>query len=161
MENVACFQCEHCGYSTNIKQTFHRHLQRKTPCNLEVANVHIKPIDDRNIKELSEDNLRFPCKYKCGAYFKHQSGKYRHQSTCKYKHLVEFDKVEMCKRMIKLEEEIVSLKNTINVAPNVTNKEDHQANRNIRVNNKDEITKVQDKICDSVQSSSVTTFIYR
>jgi hypothetical protein len=49
MENVACFQCEHCGYSTNIKQTFHRHLQRKTPCNLEVANVHIKPIIFRQV----------------------------------------------------------------------------------------------------------------
>jgi hypothetical protein len=114
MDNTPSFQCERCGYSTNSKFNLIRHLQKKNVCFPTLLNTPPETIINTYKKTLCDDHI--PCKYNCGAHFKFESGKYRHQSTCKFASTYKkFDEAEMCKRMNKLEEEIVILKNAESV----------------------------------------------
>ena len=60
------FTCKTCGYSTNHKQNFIKHTNRKKPCE-KPAEVCV-----------------FPCRF-CGLTYKHGQSRFRHEKTCSAK----------------------------------------------------------------------------
>ena len=83
------FSCKRCGYSTNIKCDFHKHLNRKTECKSNLSNIEVYILHHDFIieKEKIKDKL-YICEF-CLKHFSLPSCKSIHKKKCPVKLLQE------------------------------------------------------------------------
>ena len=102
------YNCQRCGYETNHKSVFKKHLLRKNLCKNKLqeltqyellilnnfnkeANNFKKSAESKpkvSIK-VSQKSLLFNCKY-CGKTYKHKQSKWRHENKCEKNNLIKF-----------------------------------------------------------------------
>ena len=116
------YNCQRCGYNTNHKNTFRKHLLRKKICSPVLDDIKLKQVfinnniefsDDntiivnkchpnvnflsfkcqpKNDKKLPENKSKYVCKY-CDKSFKYRQSKSKHEiSRCKVKKEEDFKK---------------------------------------------------------------------
>ena len=122
-ENIEMFSCKRCGYSTNIKCDFNKHLNRKTACKSNLSNVEVTILHHDFIiqKEIIKDKL-YICEY-CLKGFTFASCKSIHKKKCAVKLLqedkqkqiekdLENKQIQMEKQLEDQEKKIANLEKT-------------------------------------------------
>lgn len=120
------YLCKRCGYTTERKGDFKKHLQKKHPCPV----VHEDVSADVMLQELEVDTDRsYECEH-CSKRFSTASSKSVHKKTCAKRPMVEHEKIEY------LEKQIEALKNQVQEARvGQVNNNNHCVNGNVTVNN--------------------------
>tara|TARA_E500000178_G_C17018667_1_gene754279 strand:+ start:1092 stop:1952 length:861 start_codon:yes stop_codon:yes gene_type:complete len=93
------YQCQRCGYETNHKSVFRKHLLRKNLCNVKLKEMtriellefygfdeDVKMFDrstESNSKKSSISNS-FLCKF-CNKKYKYKQGRWKHEQSCSKK----------------------------------------------------------------------------
>ena len=82
---MVVYKCDRCGYTTNHKHNFIKHINRKNVCKPNLSTIPIFNIRD-NFKNLPDTNnelfdepVFFKCSY-CARIFKHRQSKYNHEN---------------------------------------------------------------------------------
>lgn len=114
------FCCKRCGYSTDVKQNYLKHLRRKKtcPCTLEDISVGVLLTEVMSNKESSH-----ACQY-CSKHFNDRSNMYKHMKKCKNDELIKkISEVEAMNEKIKiLETQLAEIKTTSHIIqPTITN----------------------------------------
>ena len=100
------FSCKRCGYSTNIKCDFKKHLLRKKQCKSELSNIEITILhsDFFVIKEKSKEN-KHVCEF-CSKSFSLPSGKCVHKKKCQSKLLYEKKQLQIAEDLEEQKEQL-------------------------------------------------------
>lgn len=80
------YDCDRCGYTTNKRSDFLRHLSRKEPCIATLNNVSVKEIKKKYqliepASEADPETHPFECLY-CNRRYKYKYNKTKHLKTC-------------------------------------------------------------------------------
>ena len=78
IKRMVKYICERCHYTTNRKNDYKNHLNRKHICDSIYSCISTKDL----LKELNFKNLTYNC-LKCNKSFKTSQSKYQHQKNCK------------------------------------------------------------------------------
>ena len=76
------YHCDRCGYSTNDKSNFMKHLNKKYICEPLLNEIDIKELIKKATFKEEDPNKIYEC-YTCNAKFRSRQGRYKHSKTCK------------------------------------------------------------------------------
>ena len=98
------YNCQRCGYNTEVKAHFIKHLTKKIACLPLLNDIDCSSI----VKALSATYEKIHECDKCKKKFSYISGKYRHQKTCNYKEKEESNEElkEQVKNLTRMIEEM-------------------------------------------------------
>ena len=163
------YQCQRCGFTTNHKNNFRKHLNRKFPCKAKLKEIPIKKLlclhqldkpktnDDmstqcqHSVKKCQHKNVdkkinRFECRY-CHKLFSSRQSKSRHEKKfCK--EAKKDDKMEIISIKNKIDDLLTKLEN-IKTGVNINHVNTNVNTKfNIQVNNfgNENIDYITDKI---------------
>lgn len=84
---MALYTCERCGYQSNFKANFLRHLKHnKQPCKPHLNDVSITELLAKYTSDNTTTQPCLTCQF-CNTVFHNTANKSRHMKTCKSKHL--------------------------------------------------------------------------
>lgn len=122
------FSCKRCGYSTQEKSNFIRHLKRKTKCEAVLEDISIETLLD-NITKKQYNQKTYNCKY-CNRPFNAYQNRFKHHKICKKK-----DEIEglQCQNEVinKMQQEIQDLKDKLQYNVHTTNNTNNGTINNI------------------------------
>ena len=113
------YSCDRCGYTTNLRSNFKKHLERKTLCKPIKQTISIEKIKEKYgfsliFPKIKKPHKFFKCEF-CHKQFAFRQGKSKHQKDrCKEK--IEYENNNYWKKMFekeKKEKEII-LKDNFN-----------------------------------------------
>ena len=116
------YKCQRCGYETNHKSVFKKHLLRKNLCKPklneiqryillynngfdELAKIHEKSVNSKSkvSRKVSQNGL-LKCKY-CDKLYKHKQSKWKHEQKCKEKN--KQSEIDLLKQFLEEKDNII------------------------------------------------------